>query len=320
MSSSNTFLLIENKTILSSDGSALFAELTVYPEAKDNIIAFSSGYGILNDSPLPIDLSYSCLWQNPLGDYSGNVTIDDGALLENPQLCNALTSDFHLLDTSPCVGTGSDGDTIGALGVGCLCPFDTDLDGYGDPGYPENECADDNCPAVSNPDQSDIDADDVGDLCDNCPADYNPLQDDADGDGNGDVCDLCEGHDDYVDSDADGIPDGCDQCPGYNDLDDLDTDGVPDDCDNCAVIANIEQLDADNDGLGDVCDNCPTDYNPDQSDTDLDGVGDLCDACPGFDDGADDDSDLVPNGCDNCISVNNSGQEDGDDDGRALQS
>lgn len=60
----------------------------------------------------------------------------------------------------------------------------------------------DNCPYTSNPDQSDVDNDSIGDLCDdsdndgiididdNCPDLYNPLQEDDDGDGIGNPCDT----------------------------------------------------------------------------------------------------------------------------------
>lgn len=59
----------------------------------------------------------------------------------------------------------------------------------------------DNCPLVANPEQSDSNANGVGDLCDdtdydgvinsedNCPHDANSNQSDVDGDGIGDVCD-----------------------------------------------------------------------------------------------------------------------------------
>lgn len=47
---------------------------------------------------------------------------------------------------------------------------------------------DDNCPAVSNPDQADADEDGFGDACDNCPETANPDQADSDGDGIGDEC------------------------------------------------------------------------------------------------------------------------------------
>src|SRR6185436_10722481 len=50
-----------------------------------------------------------------------------------------------------------------------------------------NTCGD-NCPTLSNPDQEDLDVDQVGDACDNCPDVYNPGQADTDGDGVGDAC------------------------------------------------------------------------------------------------------------------------------------
>ena len=72
--------------------------------------------------------------------------------------------------------------------------LDRDRDGVPD--------ASDNCPDDSNPDQEDLDGDQIGDECDtdydgdsisngedNCPWDANPGQEDSDGDGEGDVCD-----------------------------------------------------------------------------------------------------------------------------------
>lgn len=74
------------------------------------------------------------------------------------------------------------GDNIDALAMN----FDADGDFVAD--------ACDNCPTVSNNDQTDTDGDGVGDACDNCPTVANPSQTDTDGDGIGDACDpspLC---------------------------------------------------------------------------------------------------------------------------------
>jgi hypothetical protein len=222
-----------------------------------------------------------------------------------------------------------------------FCPYDSDGDGYGDPGHPENECPEDNCPTTHNPDQDDSDNDGAGDACDNCPDTFNPNQADTDGDGLGDLCDPCTDSDGdgfgdpgypnpscgddncptvynpgQNDSDDDGAGDACDNCPDVQNpnQENSDNDSHGDACDNCPDIDNESQVNSDNDPWGDDCDNCPTVDNIDQDDTDEDMIGDSCDVCPNDPDN-DIDGDGVCGDVDNCPETYNPGQEDANEDG-----
>jgi len=132
--------------------------------------------------------------------------------------------------------------------------YDTDGDGYGDPGYPANYCQTDNCPSIYNPDQSDSDFDYLGDSCDNCIYVYNTNQLDTDMDMVGDSCDNCITviNSDQADSDSDDVGDACDVCSGYDDNVNSDTDSIPDGCDNCYLVSNNNQQNSDNDSFGDL--------------------------------------------------------------------
>jgi VCBS repeat protein/thrombospondin type 3 repeat protein/HYR domain-containing protein len=223
---------------------------------------------------------------------------------------------FLLLNRGPF----PDADGDGTIDRDDICT-DTDGDGRGDPGFPVNTCAPDNCPHVTNASQADTDADGLGDACDNCPASANPDQTDVDADGVGDACDPCS------DWDHDGFGD-----PAY----------AASVCahDNCPRIFNPTQADADGDGLGDACDtctdsdgdgrgdpghgadtcapdNCPLIPNPAQTDTDSDGVGDACDPCTDRDHDGFGDPGYPASVCtlDNCPSIANPAQTDGDGDG-----
>jgi len=279
------------------------------------IVAFSDlGEPAMCFEVSSVELTCSDVYGNVLGDWVGCMAGQgeiNGNMSIDPFFCDSAAGDFHIADLSPCApGNNGCAALIGALEVNCgaVC-VDSDGDGYGDPGHPENWCADDNCPADYNPDQTDTDSDGAGDVCDddddgdgipdsgdNCPLTYNPGQEDDDTDGVGDACDLCPGFDDTIDGDTDGIPDDCDNCPLAANADQTDTDGDGD--------GNACDPDDDDDGVLDESDNCPLVANVGQEDNDGDGAGDFCDP--------DDDNDGINDSPDNCQYVANPGQENND--------
>jgi len=158
----------------------------------------------------------------------------------------------------------------------------------------------DNCRTVANTNQSNWDADGLGDACetdddndllhdalDDCQYGYrewnssdsnldhdedgcHDIEEDLDDDNDGifDILDSCsKGKLDWIStSEVDLDADGC--FDGDEDLDD-DNDGIEDDADNCPIIANAGQENYDGDEVGDLCDN----------DDDGDGITDQYDDC-----------------------------------------
>jgi hypothetical protein len=82
------------------------------PSTLTNIIVRD---GFLEGDSSNIIASYS----NIEGGWTGVSNIN-----EDPQFCDSDSGDYHVAETSPCVGTGLDGSNMGAFGVGCGPSFD----------------------------------------------------------------------------------------------------------------------------------------------------------------------------------------------------
>ncbi|MES2153939.1 MAG: FG-GAP-like repeat-containing protein [bacterium] len=134
---------------------------------------------------------------------------------------------------------------------------------------------------------TDNDNDGIEEAADNCPSISNHDQTDSDHDGIGDACET--------DAPAPPQPGPEPVIPNESQPGDWDSDGIIDRADDCPDIPNRDQADLDRDGVGDACDtdvdgdavpddgptgalrdNCPALPNKDQADANGDGVGDAC--------------------------------------------
>ena len=162
----------------------------------------------------------TCSFTTTTGD---EVNVPDAglAVLDDyggPTLTHALLAGSTAIDNGVATCAAADQRGFTRAGQGTTCDAgayerlndDADGDGVLDGA--------DNCPAVVNADQADLDGDLLGDACDpdddgdtvadgsdNCPINPNADQANSDGDSQGDVCDP--------DDDNDAVLDGADNCP-----------------------------------------------------------------------------------------------------------
>ncbi len=162
------------------------------PDAKDVGITLNGGqtYVVLNDcTPLTTPGGAPTHHDFDISAFAGM----EVQVIFVYDTVDALFGDSFFIDNFRVVSNGAsqpdlDGDMIGDVCDPCT---DTDGDGYGNPGFPNEACSDDICPLISDPDQDDLDDDGAGDACDNCLFEANPDQADLDEDLVGDTCDSC---------------------------------------------------------------------------------------------------------------------------------
>lgn len=239
---------ISSNSLTSRDEATGELQWSWIPESQDTL----SGAMIVTDSHVLISGSntvYAVNLQTHRTDWSyaagGHLALADGVL--------------YIAGT-----TG----TVTAINVGE--PPDQDGDGFSD--------LQDNCPAVSNPDQIDTDLDGVGDIC-------NDAQD-SDNDEWSNTLDNCPTvvNQDQVDSDHDNLGDVCDPYPNQSDnlavcvgqvgeqgsrllqlqaenvelkarLTDTDKDGVMDSADKCPATSPSKSIDAAGCSINEFCAN-----------------------------------------------------------------
>ena len=212
-----------------------------------------------------------------------------------------------VLDNCPDVINGDqadfDGDA-GSGGGGDACDDDDDGDEFED--AVEIACESEPRDADSTP--VDGDADGICDALDNCPAVFNADQSDIDDDQTGDLCDVDDdgdGADDEVENDCGSLPDDADSRPL-----DSDADGICDVLDNCPDSPNPDQANTDGQDLGDACD------EDDDGDGFEDDVEIACDTDPADPESrpTDGDGDGICDRIDNCVEVSNADQTNTDGD------
>ncbi len=255
---------VTSATVQLSAGSSL----GVTSDAEGNV--FYAGFA--SQAVFKIDASEVT---NPARDIS-NVTVIAGtvgvasstgdggpatsATLALPEWIAVSGADVYVAERGP--GSAPSTTRIRVIEGAAVAPppnLDADEDGVPD--------ATDNCSAVFNTDQADLDDDGIGDVCDP----------DLDGDGVDNSVDTFPNDPtETADADMDGVGDNSDAFPNdATETADADMDGVGD---NSDAFPNdpAESADIDMDGVGDNGDNCPIVPNGDQTDINGDGFGDAC--------------------------------------------
>lgn len=166
----NQFLIVTEGDVTDSDEDGIV-------DSQDNCRYVSNPHQDDADGDGVGDVCDNCseVW-NPFQDNSDSDGIGDDCDncpgLSNPEqedLDNDGVGDH--CDNCPADENPDQGDgDEDAIGDECDACTDTDEDGFGDPGYMNNTCGEDNCPDLYNPDQRDVERGDI-----NCDGGVNVL-------------------------------------------------------------------------------------------------------------------------------------------------
>jgi pectin methylesterase-like acyl-CoA thioesterase len=111
--------LVGNSAASAAGGISL--QSTCSPVIQNTIIAFSFQGGAMSCGPNTPMLTACDLYGNMGGDWTGNIAGQEGTngnISEDPQFCDLIGGDYHLMDSSPCAYPMGYG-LIGALGARC---------------------------------------------------------------------------------------------------------------------------------------------------------------------------------------------------------
>jgi hypothetical protein len=137
-------------------------DTTLAPGEPLPVIIHNNGAVPLVGVPVALYADSNLIWVDTVdvADSSSLTVYVDPGLAEGTYALSLIVDENDLkIETDD-----TNNEAVGTLTV--VTCFDTDGDGFGDPGHPLNQCVLDNCPDSSNADQADLDGDGIGDVCD----------------------------------------------------------------------------------------------------------------------------------------------------------
>ncbi len=103
--------VINNTIVSNTNGLTIVGRWNSTVNIKGNIIAFNSGYGIAiwDVAADKRALAYNCVYQNPIGNYSGSASAGTSDITQDPKFIDNDTGNVVLASASPGINTGMTG-------------------------------------------------------------------------------------------------------------------------------------------------------------------------------------------------------------------